>query len=181
MSERPRRTFSGSISANGVGRRPNYRACRPWSPGQPDPNAAITRIVVLPDGSIAVAYNESSYASGCSTGQILHRDVSSGTWSRLNGPGTGLDLLPIFGLDVDPWGVLYAATDNHVFVAAGIGQAWQDVVDRTAASGSTWATYGSFDTRTAASRLFAGNLGPFGLEGNMVHPRPPGTPGRARV
>ena len=95
-------------------------------PGQPDPNAAITRIVVLPDGSIAVAYNESSYASGCSTGQILHRDVSSGTWSRLNGPGTGLDLLPIFGLDVDPWGVLYAATDNHIFVSPGIGQGWQD-------------------------------------------------------
>ena len=46
-------------------------------PGQPDPDAAITRIVVLPDGSITVAYNQSSYASGCSTGQILHRDVGS--------------------------------------------------------------------------------------------------------
>ncbi|WP_344808150.1 beta propeller repeat protein [Microlunatus ginsengisoli] len=94
--------------------------------GQADPNAAITRIVVLPDGSIAAAYNQSSYASGCSTGQLLHRD-GSGTWSRLNGPGTGLDLLPIFGLDVDPWGVLYAATDNHVFAAPGTGPPWHDV------------------------------------------------------
>ena len=126
MSERPRHTFSGWISANGVGRATEQPGMPSLVPGQPDPNAAITRIVVLPDGSIAVAYNESSYASGCSTGQILYRDVSSGTWSRLNGPGTGLDLLPIFGLDVDPWGVLYAATDNHIFVSPGIGQGWQD-------------------------------------------------------
>jgi hypothetical protein len=95
--------------------------------GQPDPDGAITRIIVLSDGSMAVAYNESPYASGCTAGQLLHRDVSSGTWSRINGPGTGLELLPVFGLDVDTWGVIYAATDNHVFAAAGPSQPWHDM------------------------------------------------------
>jgi hypothetical protein len=95
--------------------------------GQPDPDGAITRIVALSDGSIAVAYNESPYASGCTTGQLLHRDAASGAWSRINGPGTGLDLLPVFGLEIDTWDVLYAATDNHVFVAAGPGQPWHDM------------------------------------------------------
>jgi hypothetical protein len=95
--------------------------------GQPDPDGAITRIVVLSDGSVAVAYNESPYASGCTTGQVLHRDGASGVWSRINGSGTGLELLPVFGLEVDTWGVIYAATDHHVFVATGPGQPWHDM------------------------------------------------------
>ncbi len=94
--------------------------------GQTDPDSAVTRIVVLSDGSIVAAYNESPYASGCTTGQLLRHDAASGGWSRINGPGTGLDLLPVFGLEVDSWGVLYAATDNQVFVADGPGQPWHD-------------------------------------------------------
>ena len=117
LPTRPRRT---RMAADRVDRDADAdrRSDRPRQRGHPHRRVS--------DGSIVAAYNESPYASGCTTGQLLRHDAASGGWSRINGPDTGLDLLPVFGLEVDSWGVLYAATDNQVFVADGPGQPWHD-------------------------------------------------------
>jgi hypothetical protein len=93
--------------------------------GQPDPNATITRIVVLDGGALLAVYNDSAYAGGVA-GQILHY-TPDGTWTRLNGDPIGFPLVPIFGLDIDRWGVLYATTDDRVYVADSIGYNWHDM------------------------------------------------------
>jgi len=97
------------------------------NPGQPDPGAAVTRLVPLADGSVLAAYNASPYTGGATAGQILHYVPATSTWTPITGPGTGLDQEPIFGLDADIWGTLYAATDDRVLVAAGPGKPWQDM------------------------------------------------------
>ena len=99
------------------------------NPGQPDSDAAITRMVPLADGSVLAAYNTNAYSGGATSGQILHYvpAAGTGTWTPITGPGTGLDGEPVFGLDADSWGMLYAATDDRILVAAGPGYPWQDM------------------------------------------------------
>ena len=94
--------------------------------GRADPSGTITRIVVCPDGSLLAAYNDSAYTGGCSSGQIVHFDPRSATWACLTGTGTPLAQLPVFGLDVDDWGTVYAATEDQVFIADRPGAIWQD-------------------------------------------------------
>jgi hypothetical protein len=89
--------------------------------GTPDPQASITRLVITASGGLLAAYNTGV------TGQILAWDRSSGAWSQLSGGATGLAFQPIFGLDVDDWGAIYAATDDRLYVAPGVGHAWRDV------------------------------------------------------
>ena len=100
---------------------------QPLNPGQEDPGATVTRLVPLADGSLLAAYNASPYTAGATAGQILHYVPATGAWTPITGPGTGLDHEPIFGLDADLWGTLYAATDDRVLVAAGPGKPWQDM------------------------------------------------------
>ncbi len=92
-------------------------------PGTPDPYATITRLVPLADGSVLAAYSANAYSGGANAGQILH--YTAGGWTPINGPGSGTE--PVFGLDVDDWGVLYAATDDGLYVAAWPGAQWQDM------------------------------------------------------
>ena len=98
------------------------------TPGQPDRSAAITRLVPLPDGSVLAVYNAGAYSAGATAGQVLHYTPASG-WTPITGnaKAAGLGQEPLFGLDADDWGVLYAATDDRVYVAAGPGLPWQDM------------------------------------------------------
>ncbi len=145
--------------------------------GQPDVSGTVTRIVVLPDGSLLVAYNESPYTGGCTLGQVLHFDPVAGTWTRLSGPGTGLDNVPIFGLEADPWGVLYASTDDKIYVANGVGQPWHDMsvgLPRRAHLGHL--RFARYDNGGIA--LFAGTWGRSAWKATWYRPQPPKQPGR---
>lgn len=102
----------------------------PLSSNSPTATQVITRLVALPDGSVLAAYTDSPYTGGAITGQILRYNPTTSAWNKpLNGPGTGLDFEPIFGLEVDPWGVLYAATDDAIYVADKVGAPWQKMPD----------------------------------------------------
>jgi hypothetical protein len=56
----------------------------------------------------------------------VHFDPLSARWACLSDNTTPLHLAPVFGLDSDPWGVLYAATDDHIYLADSVGEPWRD-------------------------------------------------------
>ncbi|MGZ4618882.1 MAG: hypothetical protein ACXV3F_09210 [Frankiaceae bacterium] len=93
---------------------------------QATPFPVITRLVPLADGSLLAVLTDSPYTGGASTGQILRYDRAAKAWGPpLNGPGLGLGQEPVFGLDVDPWGAVYTATDDAVYVADPLGAQWR--------------------------------------------------------
>jgi hypothetical protein len=84
-------------------------------------NPSVTRIVLLSDGTVVAACNTDK------SGVVAAYDAANDRWEPLTGGASGLSDQSVYGLEADPWNVLYAATDDHVHVSYNRGQQWHDM------------------------------------------------------